>query len=63
MKINVGSADQVIRIVAGLALLSLVFVLEGDNRWWGLIGIVPLVTGIFRLCPAYLLFGISSCKK
>ncbi len=63
MKANVGGADRIIRIVAGLALLSLVFILEGDNRWWGLIGLVPLSTGTFRICPAYMPFGISSCKK
>jgi len=45
MKSNVGGIDKVLRIVAGLALLSLVFILDGNARWWGLIGIVPLLTG------------------
>jgi hypothetical protein len=61
MKPNVGGMDRTLRIVAGLALLSLFFVLEGNARYWGLIGIVPILTGTFRFCPAYLPFGISTC--
>jgi len=45
----------------GVALLALVFVLEGSARWLGLIGILPLATGLFRFCPAYALFGLSTC--
>ena len=62
MKSNVGGIDKVLRIVAGLALLLLVFILDGAARWWGLIGIVPLLTGSLDWCPAYLPFGISTCK-
>ncbi|MDH4105406.1 MAG: DUF2892 domain-containing protein [Gammaproteobacteria bacterium] len=58
---NVGGIDRTLRIVAGLALLSLFFILEGNARYWGLIGIVPILTGTFRFCPAYLPFGISTC--
>ena len=61
MKSNVGGIDKVLRIVAGLALLLLVFILDGAARWWGLIGIVPLLTGSLDWCPAYLPFGISTC--
>ena len=61
MKSNVGGIDKVLRIVAGLALLALVFILDGAARWWGLIGIVPLLTGSLGWCPAYLPFGISTC--
>lgn len=59
---NVGTIDRVIRVIVGLALLSLVFVLEGGARWLGLIGLVPLVTGIAASCPAYRLFGIRTCR-
>ncbi|MFC0218611.1 hypothetical protein FHS82_002482 [Pseudochelatococcus lubricantis] len=58
---NVGGIDRILRIVAGIAILSLVFILEGSARWWGLVGLVPLATGLFRTCPLYTLFGISSC--
>jgi hypothetical protein len=61
MKANVGGIDRVLRILAGAGLLALVFVLEGDARWWGLVGILPLFTGLFRFCPAYLLLGLSTC--
>ena len=61
MKSNVGGIDKVLRIVAGLALLSLVFILDGAARWWGLIGIVPLWTGSLGWCPAYTLVGLNTC--
>lgn len=59
---NVGSADRVVRIVLGLVLLSLVFVLEGGARWLGLIGLVLIVTGFVRYCPAYGLLGVRTCR-
>jgi hypothetical protein len=61
MAVNVGGIDRVVRIVAGLGLLSLFFLLEGNARYWGLVGIVPLLTGLTRNCPAYSLFGINTC--
>jgi hypothetical protein len=63
MKENVGGVDKTFRIIAGLALLSLVFILDGNARWWGLVGLVPLLTGITGYCPAYMPFGISTCKS
>jgi hypothetical protein len=62
MKRNVGTVDRVIRIVAGLVLLSLVFVLEGNARWWGLVGLLPLVTGLIGWCAVYVPFGIDTCR-
>jgi hypothetical protein len=62
MKANVGGIDRTVRIIAGLAILSLYFVLEGPSRWWALAGLVVLATGVIRWCPAYLPFGISSNK-
>jgi len=61
MKENVGNADRVIRIAAGILILSAVFLLEGNARWFGLIGIVPLATGLIRWCPAYGLLGMNTC--
>jgi hypothetical protein len=61
MKANVGGSDRIVRIVVGLVLLAALAVLDGSVRWLGLIGIVPLLTGIFGYCPLYLLFGFSSC--
>ncbi len=61
MNANVGGFDRVFRIVAGLALLSLFFVLDDSARYWGLIGIVPLLTAVVRFCPLYSLVGINTC--
>lgn len=63
MKMNVGSTEKMIRIVAGLAILSLIFILEGNARWWGLVGLVPLLTGIVGYCPAYSLLGMNTARK
>ena len=60
---NIGNVERGIRIVAGLALLSLVFVLDGNARWWGLIGLLPIVTGAIGYCPPYAWMGISTCPK
>ncbi len=60
MKKNVGSIDQIIRIVLGVALLSLVFLLKTDMRWIGLIGTIPLVTGLAGSCLLYSLLGINT---
>lgn len=57
---NVGGIDRGLRIAAGLVLLSLVFV--GPQTPWGWIGLVPLFTGLIGWCPAYLPFGIKTCK-
>jgi Inner membrane protein YgaP-like, transmembrane domain len=62
MKLNVGGIDRVLRIAAGVALLALVFVLDGGARWLGLVGLVPLATGLAGYCPAYALFGLSTCS-
>lgn len=61
MKANVGGLDKVLRIVAGLGVLSLVLILEGPARWWGLVGLVPLLTGLIGWCPAYTLIGLNTC--
>lgn len=60
MQANVGGVDRAVRIVAGLAILSLVFVLEGNARWWGLVGLAPLATGLVSWCPAYSLLGFRT---
>ena len=62
MKRNVGTVDRVIRIFAGLVVLSLVFILEGNARWWGLVGLLPLATGLLGWCALYLPLGIDTCR-
>ena len=59
MKINVGSADRVLRIVAGLILI--VLAATGTVGWWGWLGVIPLLTGVVRFCPLYSLVGMNTC--
>ncbi len=59
MKPNVGTIDRTIRIVGGLILIGLT--LTGKIGVWGWIGVVPVLTGLFRFCPAYPLLGLSTC--
>lgn len=58
MQANVGSADRMIRIVLGLAIIVVGIVMKS---WWGAIGLLPLLTGVLRCCPAYMPFGLSTC--
>ncbi|MCU7843842.1 MAG: DUF2892 domain-containing protein [Candidatus Thiodiazotropha sp. (ex Monitilora ramsayi)] len=61
MEKNVGHPiDKVARVVLGVVLLSLVFLLEGSTRWFGLIGLVPIVTVVVGWCPGYAIFGLST---
>ena len=62
MKQNVGKADRWIRIVLGVVLLSLIVFLNGGIRWIGLIGLIPLLTGILGYCPLYSLLKIKTNK-
>lgn len=57
---NEHQVERVVRVVVGMAILSLVFV--GPHTLWGLLGAVPLLTGLIGSCPAYTLLGISTCK-
>lgn len=59
MKTNVGKADRTIRIIIGIVILAVGYYFKS---WWGLIGIVPILTAAIGWCPAYLPFGISTCK-
>ncbi|HLP99103.1 MAG TPA: DUF2892 domain-containing protein [Sideroxyarcus sp.] len=59
MKINVGGIDRILRIVVGLALIGAM--LAGMIGVWGWIGVVPLVTGLFKFCPLYTVLGMNTC--
>jgi cadmium resistance protein CadD (predicted permease) len=61
LKRNEGNIDRIARVVLGLVVLSLVFV--GPQTMWGLLGLIPLVTGLVGMCPIYRIFGIDSCGK
>jgi hypothetical protein len=59
MKSNVGGIDRTLRFIAGLAILGAGVYFKS---WLGLIGIVPILTASLRFCPAYLPFGLSTCR-
>lgn len=60
MKTNVGGADRIVRIILGLVIIVLGFIFKS---WWGIIGFVPVITGLLNYCPAYTLLGVSTKKK
>lgn len=60
MKCNVGGFDRILRITVGVVLILLAA--TGTIGLWGYIGIIPLLTGIFRFCPVYAPFGMSTCE-
>jgi len=57
---NVGGIDRILRLVIGVALIAAT--LSGLIGVWGWIGVVPLLTAVIGICPAYLPFGIKTCK-
>ncbi len=58
MKCNVGKTEQIIRIVIGVGIVLLGVYYKS---WWGIIGLVPIITGTIRYCPASDVLGISTC--
>ena len=52
--------ERVIRVVAGIGVLSLAFI--GPRTMWGYVGIVPLATGLLGTCPIYTVLGFSTCS-
>lgn len=59
MKSNIGTIDRIARIIAGLAMIGAGIYFKS---WLGIIGLVPLSTAIFGICPAYMPLGLSTCK-
>ncbi len=59
MQRNVGKTDQIVRIVLGLVVIALGFYF---SSWWGLVGVVLLLTGIVRWCPLYAPFKFSTAE-
>lgn len=60
MKNNEGNFDRTLRIILALIIFVIGFYYKS---WWGLIGLLPLITGIWGFCPLYALFKISTKKK
>ncbi len=61
MKKNIGGVERVVRVLAGMGIISLAFV--GPKAPWAYLGIVPVLTGLIGWCPPYAIMGVSTCKK
>ncbi len=62
MKSNMGTIDRALRVIVGLVLIALT--LTGTIGVWGWLGVVPVLTGSFGICPLYSILGINTaCKK
>jgi len=57
MKPNVGSFDRKLRLLAGIGIAIGGVIFES---YWGLIGIVVLITAVLNFCPLYALLGINT---
>lgn len=60
MEMNIGSTERLLRIIAGVVIIGLGLYFQS---WWGVIGLVPLLTGLFRFCPLYKMLGVNTCKR
>jgi len=56
---NIGSTDKILRVIGGLIIIILGIYFKS---WWGIIGLLPIITASIGWCPAYLPFGINTCK-
>jgi hypothetical protein len=65
MTTNEGSIDRILRVVVGIVLIALAlgYLPNVAASPWGWIGVVPLATGLIGWCPAYSIFGISTCSR
>lgn len=60
MKINVGRTERMLRVIAGIIIIGVGVYYQS---WWGVIGVVPLLTGLFRFCPLYSILGMNTCQR
>ncbi|MCC0039694.1 MAG: DUF2892 domain-containing protein [Brucellaceae bacterium] len=61
-KTNEGTVDRALRVIVGVVLLALFFLYSDASwRYFALIGIVPIVTGLVGWCPLYSMLGLSTC--
>jgi hypothetical protein len=61
--VNVGALDMLFRFLLAMALFSLATLLDGNLRWLGLLGLLPLMSAVFRYCPVYRVLHLRSCSE
>lgn len=59
---NLGKFDKIIRLIVGIGLLSLLFVMNGNIKFLGFVGLIPIISAVVGVCPLYSIFGIKTCK-
>jgi len=59
MKCNVGNTDKLVRFTLAIIIGATGFYFKS---WWGLLAIVPLITGLISFCPLYKFFGLNTCS-
>ncbi len=59
MKLNEGTVDRILRVIVGIAVLSLAFI--GPKTAWAYLGAIPLLTGLIGFCPLYAILGVNTC--
>ena len=59
---NIGTIDKVIRIILGLGLISLYFLIEGPHKWWSIAGVVLVATVLLDFCPIYKIIGFKGTR-
>ena len=60
MKKNIHPIERALRVIVGLALISMAFI--GPKSPWFFLGIIPVITGFIGWCPPYAILGMSTCK-
>ena len=61
MTINIGTIDRAARVILGVIIVTLTAL--GKISPWGWLGVMLIITGAIKFCPAYSLFGFKTCKK
>lgn len=61
MKANVGGVDRALRVLIGLGLIAWAGLFQGPV--WAYVGVLPLLSGLLRWCPAYPVLGINTCRS
>lgn len=69
MTANLGNADRILRAVLGVLLiiaplLNVPAIWSSSALAYGsmIVGLILLATSMFRFCPLYRVFGISTCR-
>lgn len=61
IKANVGGVDRALRVLIGLGLIAWAGLFQGPV--WAYVGVLPLLSGLLRWCPAYSLLGVCTCRS